>query len=122
MPDQTTIDAVCDVANATLASERGSNETIRSIADLVLRATTQEAALELPPYSTQPIFHHLQTAMDRAFDTRRAVVDAHLELGKLADRLGASRALLGDVFPCPSFPKGELEASNVRPLARASRG
>ena len=83
------LDAITIVAKATIAGEQASDAALRNLADLVSATTTQAEAIQLPPHATQPTLDHLRTAMIAAFDSRRAVVMAHQELGALAQRLAA---------------------------------
>lgn len=103
------LDAITIVARATIAGEQASDAALRNLADLVSATTTQAEAIQLPPHATQSTLDHLRTAMIAAFDSRRAVVMAHQELGALAQRLGALPESFGDLWPCPRFPTGATE-------------
>lgn len=102
-------DAITIVAKATIAGEHASDAALRNLADLVSATTSQAEAIQLPPHATQATLDHLRTAMIAAFDSRRAVVMAHQELGALAKRLGATAEDFGDLWPCPKFPTVEAE-------------
>lgn len=111
------LDAITLVAKATIAGERATDDALRNLADLVSMTTSQAQAIQLPPHATQPALDHLRTAMIAAFDSRRAVVMAHQEFGALARKLGASPEAFGDLWPCPTFPRGAAEPA---PLLRAA--
>jgi hypothetical protein len=111
------VDAIITVARATLAAELATDANLRQLAELVGTTSAQTAAINLPFYATQSAFEHLRTAMNAAFDNRSAIVAAHQEFGALARKLGASPEALGDLWPCPPFPKAVTAPAQLREAA-----
>ncbi|UYY57029.1 hypothetical protein [Sphingomonas sp. S2-65] len=114
--------SIIAVAKAIIAGERGADTNIRNLADLVSVTAAETQRIELPPHATQAAFDQLQTAMDAAFETRKAIVAAHLQFGAIAAKLGATPTSWGDLWPCPPFPKtaeAGQEAASLRLVAAA---
>ncbi len=93
--------AIQTVARAVLASEKQIDDAIQGALDLasITLRTAEEASL--PRQLAQPAIERISAAMVSLVTTRREIINAHEEYGKVAHGLGATVESFGDFWPCP---------------------
>jgi hypothetical protein len=94
-------DAVYTIAQAVLASEKSIDDALIQAAELVSVTLRTAEAESFPRQMAQPVMDKIGAAFASLIASRKDMVAAHTDFGRIAHGLGANVESWGDSWPCP---------------------
>jgi hypothetical protein len=91
---------IMNVAAAIQLAEKSADSGIVSTAELIIATIRVQEDQGLPPGIAEPALAQLRRAIDAHMESRRAIVEAHAEYGRITRRFGATPESFGPTWPC----------------------
>lgn len=110
--------AIVSVAEAVMAAERRSDESIKTLSNLIATTVAEFADARLPAWSAQPALDKLALSISGQIEGRRLLTEAHREYGRVAKSIGASADEWGPNWPCYTVEEAATPAP--APLRRVA--